>query len=207
MKLTRSLAVVASVLTLSADTASAQMINFTTAGLFSGAGCTSVGGLNLINAWCDISPDVRVTYLYGAPQVLNGFGNAQFGSFVTSGMGPANLNNVFFTLTVTQTTPSPGNFQSSESVTGSVAAIQGGLIWGPIDPSTFMIGNISYTLVRDVVTNGVRIDPPGMNGALGDPQTIRGFVSNTVVPEPSTYLLMAGGLAAVAMFARRRRSE
>lgn len=205
MNARRSLAVLGTAITLSASAVSAQPINFTTAGLFSGAGCTSIGGLNLVSAWCDVSANIRLTYLYGAPQVLNGFGNVQFGSFVTSGTGPATFNDVIFTLTVNQTTPTAGSFSAGGSITGTVSAIQGGLLWGPIDPSTFTIGTVGYTLSRDMLTNGVRIDPPGVGGAPSDPQTIRGFVANTVVPEPSTYILMAGSLAAVGLFARRRR--
>lgn len=76
--------------------------------------------------------------------------------------------------------------------------------WGPIDPTTFSIGAVNYTIARDLLSGGVRIDPPGAGGAMGDPQTIRGFV--TTVPEPSTYVLMAAGLAAVGLVSRRRRS-
>ncbi len=85
-----------------------------------------------------------------------------------------------------------------------MSAIQGGLVWGPISPSVFTIGAVNYTISRDLLTGGVRIDPPGLGGVAGDAQTIRGFVST--VPEPSTYLLMASGLAVLGFWSRRRRS-
>ena len=64
---------------------------------------------------------------------------------------------------------------------------------------------MNYTISRDVLSGGVRIDPPGLGGVSGDAQTIRGFV--TAVPEPSTGLLIASGLGALGVMSRRRRSR
>lgn len=203
MHVARSIAAVTAALVISAGSAEAQMINFNTAGAFSGAGCTAIGGVALVSSWCDAAGGIRVTYTFGAMQVLNGFGNAQFGTFSTSGTGPSTFANVLFALTVNQALPTVGTASTSASVTGTLSAIQGGLVWGPVDPSTFFIGTVNYTISRDQLTNGVRIDPPGVGGVSSDAQTIRGFV--TTVPEPSTYLLMASGLAALGMMARRRR--
>jgi hypothetical protein len=163
MHVSRSIAAVAAALVISAGSAEAQMINFNTAGVFSGAGCSAVGGVALVSSWCDAAGG----------------------------------------LTANQSVPTAGAASTSASVTGTLSAIQGGLLWGPVDPSTFFIGQVNYTISRDQLTNGVRIDPPGVGGVASDAQTIRGFV--TTVPEPSTYLLMASGLAAIGMMARRRR--
>jgi hypothetical protein len=202
MHLSRSIAAISAALALSTATASAQMINFTTSGAFSG--CSSTGGVALVNVWCEQAGGIRLTYSFAANQVLNGFGNAQFGSFSTSGNGPSTFAGVLFALTVNQTTPSVGSALTSTSVTGTVSAIQGGLVWGEVSPFNFAIGNVNYSISRDMLTNGVRIDPPGVGGIPSDPQTIRGFV--TTVPEPSTYLLMASGLAALGLVAKRRRT-
>ncbi len=140
---------------------------------------------------------------FGAEQVLDGFGNAQFGSFTTTGMGPSTFTNVLFQLTVSQTSPTPGNTFVDAGINGTLAAIQGGLIWAPVSPTSFSIGAVDYTISTDALTNGVRIDPPGQLGVIGSPQTIRGFVST--VPEPSSYALMVAGLAGIAVMARSRR--
>lgn len=204
MKIFRRFAILSAACTFSAGAADAQMINFTTSGVFSGAGCSAIGGVALVSAWCDAAGGIRLTYNFGAPQVLNGQGNASFGSFVTNGLGPSTFANVLFALTVNQTLPTAGLFANSAGVTGTVSAIQGGVVWAPITQPQFFINQTSYRLSQDLLTGGVRIDPPGMNGVTSDPQTIRGFV--TTVPEPSTYLLMASGLAALGMLSRRRRS-
>lgn len=80
----------------------------------------------------------------------------------------------------------------------------GGLDMGADSPANFVIIGVCYTLSQDLLTSGVRIDPPGVDGIASDPQTIRGFVS--AVPEPSTYLLRASGLAALGVMAHRRRT-
>ena len=204
MKVQRTVAAVSAALALSVGSAQAQLINFTTAGVFSGVGCSSIGGVALVSAWCDATGGIRVTYTVGEQQVLNGFGNANFGAFATSGVGPSTFANVLFMLTVNQSTPSIGSASSSAPVFGTLAAIQGGLVWAPLSPTAFAIGQQNYQLATDLLTGGVRIDPPNVGGALGNPQTIRGFV--TSVPEPSTNALMAAGLAALGMVARRRRT-
>lgn len=190
-------------LAMTAGTAQAQLVRFTTAGAFSGTGCTSVA-LTLTSTSCSTLGGVVLSYAFGDQQVLNGFGNAQFGTFTTTGTGPSTFNDVLFSLTVNQSTPTIGSALSSAPVYGTVSAIQGGLIWGPVSPTTFSIGQVAYTLSTDAITGGVRIDPPGEGGSISSPQTIRGFVST--VPEPASGALMVAGLAALTFVSRRRRA-
>ncbi|MEQ1692797.1 MAG: hypothetical protein ABMA00_16015, partial [Gemmatimonas sp.] len=174
MKVFRSVAAISAALALTVGSAQAQMINFTTTGMFSGTGCSATGGVALVSSWCDAAGGIRITYTFAEMQVLNSFGNAQFGSFATSGNGPATFNDVLFQLTVNQTLPTPGSAMASAPVSGTVSAIQGGLVWAPVSPVDFFIDAARYHLSTDLLTGGVRIDPPNIGGAMGNPQTSRG---------------------------------
>lgn len=205
MKLSRSIAAIGAALVLTAGSAEAQLIRFSTVGAFTGGGCEVVDVQATFTS-CQADGGVTLRYTFGAEQVLDEFGNAQFGTFTTTGMGPSTFADVLFTLTVNQTSPTPGTSEVDAQIYGTVSAIQGGLIWGPVDPTTFMIGDINYTISTDALTNGIRIDPPGEGGVTGSPQTIRGFVSTvTAVPEPGTFALMVAGLAGIAVMSRSRR--
>jgi hypothetical protein len=136
-----------------------------------------------------------------------GAGTANFGSFQTAGTTLQSYVGNSFTMQILQTSPTAGT--SSDIVgliTGSFSATaqggSGGLVWTP-STTAFAVGEVSYRLFVDN-TGGINIEPPLAGGYLSDMQTVRGNVS--VVPEPSTYLLMASGLAGVMVMARRRRS-
>lgn len=204
MKLSRSMAAIGAAMVLSAASADAQLIRFTTVGAFSGGGCEVID-LQATYASCQANGGITLRYTFGAEQVLDTFGNAQFGAFTTEGAGPSTFADVLFTMTINQSSPTPGMSNVDAQVTGTVAAIQGGLNWGPVSPTSFSIGAVDYVISTDALTNGVRIDPPNQGGAVGNPQTVRGFVSTSVVPEPGTYALMLAGLAGIAVMARGRR--
>ncbi len=209
MTVTRNLSAMAVAIALSATAADAQDINFSSTGLFSGSGCAS-SSVTGTYATCTAAGGVQLRYNFGLEQVLvAGGGNAQFGTFVTSGVAQSNFSDVLFALTIEQTTPSSGSSMLSASVVGDVAAISGGLIWGPLDPTTFSIGTVNYTISTDNMTNGVRIGAPGRDGAPSDPQSIRGFVTTTepvAVPEPATLALLLVGVAGLTLASSRRRS-
>lgn len=149
---------------------------------------------------------MQLRYTFGLQQVLITQGNAQFGTFATSGIGPSTFADVLFALTIEQTSPTAGSSMLSASVVGTVAEISGGLVWGPLDPTTFSIGNVNYTISTDAMTDGVRIGAPGENGVPSSPQSIRGFVTTTSVPEPGTLALLLVGVAGISLASSRRRT-
>jgi hypothetical protein len=77
--------------------------------------------------------------------------------------------------------------------------------WGPLDTLAFRLdytqddgNNNTLTLVQSVFTLDYTSNPTLENPTVGDV---------AVVPEPSTFLLLGGGLAGLALVVRRRMKE
>jgi hypothetical protein len=189
--------------------ASAQLIQFTTTGFFTGVGATScTAAIVGSTATCAYANGSLLQYNFGVQQNVVDAGNANFGSFQTSGTTLQSYVGNSFTLQVQQTSPTAGTSPNIVGqMTGSFSASElggsGGLVWTP-SSNTFSVDAVNYRLFVDN-TGGINIEPPRPAGLLGDMQTIRGNVS--VVPEPSTYVLVASGLAGLGMMARRRRNN
>ncbi|WP_373062242.1 PEP-CTERM sorting domain-containing protein [Gemmatimonas sp.] len=187
--------------------ASAQLIQYTTTGFFTGGGGTPCNTALLgTGATCLYANGSGLQY-NGSPveNVVNG-GTSGFGSFQTMGLTQQSFAGNLFTMQIVQTSPTVGTSPNIlGQITGSFSASaqggSGGLVWTP-NFNTFSVGAVNYRLFVDN-TGGINIEPPRAGGVMGDPQTIRGNVS--VVPEPGTYLLMASGLAGLGIMAGRRR--
>jgi len=207
MTVTRNLSAMAVAIALSATAADAQTINFSSRGAFSGSGCAT-SDLQAAFASCTSAGGVELRYNFGTEQVFLNEGTGQFGTFVTSGTGLSSFANVLFALTIEQTSPTVGSSMLSANITGTVDEIAGGLIWGPLVPTTFSIGAVNYTISTDAGTNGVRIGAPREGGAPSSPQSIRGFVTTTPtsVPEPGTLALLLVGVAGLTVASSRRRA-
>lgn len=114
-----------------------------------------------------------------------------------------------FNLRVTFTAPGsavPSNTVYTALLSGSVTAVgandQGGfalMFTNPTQNFTFAGGTFTLT-VNNLAVQGVGAGSPDKMVA------ITGFINATTVPEPSTYLLMAAGLAGVGIVSRRRRA-
>jgi hypothetical protein len=158
-----------------------------------------------VNAAC-VFTGFTLNYI-AAPQNPNGIASGSIvslGQFSLLGTGNATLSpsTVDFTMLVQQTTPTVGTGTLMGYINGTVAVSPdlSTLVWRPTT-QTLSIGEANYSVIFDNIG-------PGANAGLGLPidQTrgINAYV--TTVPEPSTYLLMASGMAGLLVVARRRRT-
>lgn len=80
---------------------------------------------------------------------------------------------------------------------------------GPF-PFTLDVGNTGYLELQLAGTPELQGGAFTFSAVLSDQETVRGTVSvagSSVVPEPSTYILMATGMGALGLIARRRRTS
>lgn len=204
MKTLRTFLAAAGLLAVTAATVSAQAVNYTTTGRFTGPtpGCRELS--ESVTARCTTA---AFSLLFQGTAGTNiGSGSvASLGTFLLTATGSQVVppGTVTFELFVNQTSPSGGAGIFVGTIAGSVTTGPNGnissLVWAP--NQTLNIGPATYTLIFDNIG-------PGAGRGLGIPinneRGINALVTTNVVPEPATNALLATGLLAIGMYVRRR---
>jgi hypothetical protein len=207
----RSTLVAAGAVAVVSGTAGAQAtFNFSTRGQFASLASTCnnlAPGTVVVCADPTVGSTLQLTFTGQPVNPLN-FGNGTtvtLGNFAVSGTGniaavlPGAVN---FTLYIDQVHPTVGTATTVGSISGSImrdaTSATGGLIWQPV-PEIVTIGGVRYDLVFENVNGQIGV---AISAAANSSIEAVG----TVVPEPSTYVLMAAGMAGLGLVARRRRS-
>lgn len=190
-------AVVATALTATA--ASAQLVNFSTTGVFTSPAATCNG--------TNVCAGGGFTLTFnGASTAAPGLVTPTFstlGTFTLTGTGSASVNPgvVNFALTINQTSPTMGSGVASGTIFGSVTTVGGNSSTLVFTPNRFVnIDPVQYEILF-TAGNGVAIN----NNGPGTVTSIDARITSNVIPEPSTYALMGTGLLGLLGVARRNK--
>lgn len=190
--------------TFSATAAKAQ-VQYCTQYSFTNVFASTTCGLGDSRTFTNVGGTVGTATLTFTGQALTGVATPTFADFglvqVTGSTGAAQgLAGTSVFVRILQFLPTSGQATVLGAITGSVdgTSSTGVINWN--NPSRFAtIGAVTYEIER--LSNG----QTPINAQSSGPQTIRSYITSSVVPEPSTYALMATGLAGLLVTARRRK--
>lgn len=193
----RALTSVAAVLLIGAPTAQAQTINFVGSTQFcftaiTATSCSSYSNSAVLGGLTLASGSFNVTTFGGFAAITN----LGLATLTTAAFDYTNATNRRLWMRVTFTSP-PGSttptFQSylAGAVSGGAGGVQ--VAFTPASVSGTFSPNGLYTLTANTLNL-----TPGTNS------NVTGSITASVVPEPSTYVLMGTGMLALLAVARRR---
>ena len=211
MTLSRGLHGVAMAAALAVATPAYGQINYYTQGFFTSGAATCNAVAPLIGAPQNaICSGAGFTLAYTAAPLNPGPSASgsviSLGQFLLTGTGNVTVAppTVGFTLLIRQTAPTSGTGTFTGYISGTVTTDGpngdfSSLMWRP--NSVVNIPPATYQLVFD------NIGPAAGIGLAIPVNQTRGINALVTVPEPASVVLLAGGLAAVAMMARRSRKQ
>ncbi|MCU1307056.1 MAG: hypothetical protein JWN45_1751 [Acidobacteriaceae bacterium] len=192
------------------NVAAADVITFSTSGLFSSGAATSGDGTFQITF--GTGSDTATLRFTGLAPVSYGIDAAHpsvgvgLGFFDIAATGAGATASGTFTLTISQTSPNSGTGDLGGIISGSFSIISGvgggnGLV--NFNPNSTNIGGISYVLNNGTNdTNVIQLNAAGSPaGTFGRQSSVEALAS---VPEPASVALFGSGLLMGGNFIRRK---
>jgi len=164
----------------------AASVTYSTSGAFTG---TDASGSGLANGTATIAYTPQSSITVSTPTGIN------IGSLVVTG-GSGTFTNDNFVLTIWQTSPSSGSGNTSTSISGSVSGNSNNIVV-TFAPSSFSIGQISYTLQNSTY---FLVAPNTNTNTAG----VTSLQAQVVAPEPASLGLIGASLMGLGLAFRRR---
>jgi hypothetical protein len=191
------------------NVAAADVITFSTSGVFSSGLATGGDGTNQITFGS--GADTATLLFTGALPSSYGVAvgspaGVGLGFFQIAATGNGATASGTFTLTISQTLPSAGTGDLGGTITGTfniISGVGGGNGLVTFNPNSTTIGSITYTLHNGAGdTNQIQLNAAGTpEGTFGHASSVEALAS---VPEPASLALFGSGLLMGGNFIRRK---